>query len=166
VSDDYHVERLQKQDWERLKSLRMRSVFDAPSAFGTSIESMKARKDQFWSAQVETMACFVVFRHAQEGKEDLGLVRGAHDPRSIEHVWLLGMWVDPTARGHGLGLRLGEVVLDWARAINEVCAVKLEVAHDNRPAIELYERLGFKAAVNGQRDSGEHAKNVVYQYLL
>ena len=166
MSDDYHVERLQKREWRRLKSLRMRSVVDTPAAFGTSLESMKARKDEFWSAQVEHMACFVVCRHAQEGKEDLGLVRGTHDPESIEHVWLLGMWVDPTARGHGLGLRLGEAVLDWARAINEVCAVKLEVAHDNRPAIELYERLGFKATVNGQRDSGEPPKNVVYQYLV
>lgn len=127
---------------------------------------MKARKDEFWSAQVEHMACFVVCRHAQEGKEDLGLVRGVHDPESIERVWLLGMWVDPTARGHGLGLRLGEAVLDWARAIDEVCVVKLEVAHDNRPAIDLYERLGFKATVNGQRDSGEPSKNVVYQYLV
>ena len=127
---------------------------------------MKARKDQFWSAQVKHMACFVVCRLAQESKEDVGLVRGVHDPESIEHVWLLGMWVDPIARGHGLGLRLGQAVLDWARAIDEVCVVKLEVAHDNRPAIDLYERLGFKATVNGQRDSGEHPKNVVYQYLL
>ena len=166
MSDDYHVERLQKREWRRLKSLRIRSVVDTPAAFGTSLESMKARKDEFWSAQVEHMACFVVCRHAQEGKEDLGLVRGVHDPESIEHVWLLGMWVDPTARGHGLGLRLGQAVLDWARAIDEVCVVKLEVAHDNRPAIDLYERLGFKATVNGQRDSGEQPKNVVYQYLV
>ena len=166
MSDDYHVERIQKQDWQRLKSLRMRSVSDAPSAFGTSLESMKARKDQFWSTQVEHMACFVVCRLAQEGKEDLGLVRGVHDPESIEHVWLLGMWVDPTARGRGLGLRLGQAVLDWARARDEVCAVKLEVAHDNRPAIDLYERLGFKAIENGKRDSGEMPKNVVYQYLV
>ena len=166
MSEFYHVERLQKQDWQRLKSLRIRSVADAPAAFGTSLESMKARKDQFWSAQVENMACFVVCRLAQEGKEDLGLVRGAHDPESMEHVWLLGMWVDPITRGHGLGLRLGQAVLDWARALDEVSMVKLEVVHDNRPAVYIYERLGFKATVNGQREGGEQPKNVVYQYLV
>jgi ribosomal protein S18 acetylase RimI-like enzyme len=166
MTEDYHVERLQKQDWQRLKSLRMRSVSDAPAAFGTSLESMKARKDQFWSAQAEQMACFVVCRLAQEGKEDLGLVRGARDPESIEHVWLLGMWVDPVTRGHGLGLRLGQAVLEWARAIDEVCVVKLEVANDNRPAIDLYERIGFKATAQGQRDSGKQPKNLVYQYLF
>ena len=112
------------------------------------------------------MACFVVGRRAQEGKEDLGLVRGAHDPESIEHVWLLGMWVDPITRGHGLGLRLGQAVLDWARALDEVAMVKLEVVHDNKPAVYIYERLGFKATVNGQREGGEQPKNVVYQYLV
>lgn len=166
MSENYHMERLQKQDWQRLKSLRIRSVADAPAAFGTSIEAMKARKDQFWSTQVEKMACFVVYRLAQDGKEDLGLVRGTHDPESMEHVWLLGMWVDPITRGHGLGLGLGQAVLDWARATDEVCVVKLEVAHDNRPAIDLYERIGFKATTNGQREDGEQPKNIVYQYLL
>ena len=165
MSDCYHVERLQKQDWQRLKSLRMRSVSDAPSAFGTSLESMEARKDQFWSAQIENMACFVVYRLSQNGKEELGLVRGAHDPESSEYVWLLGMWVDPIARGCGLGLRLGQAVLDWARSMDEVCVVKLEVAHDNMPAIELYERLGFKATANGQEDGCEQSKNVLYQYF-
>ena len=166
MSEDYHVERLQKQDWQRLKSLRMRSVSDAPAAFGTSLESMKARKDEFWSAQVESMACFVVCQFAQNIKEDLGLVRGVQDPESIEDVWLLGMWVDPITRGHGLGMRLGQTVIDWARAIDEVCVVKLEVAHDNRPAITLYERIGFKAIGHGQREVGEQPENVVYQYLL
>ncbi len=166
MSDLYHIERLSKQDWQRLKSLRMRSVADAPAAFGTSQESMIACTDQFWSAQVENMACFVVGRLTQEGEEDLGLVRGAHDLESIEHVWLLGMWIDPTARGQGLGLRLGQAVIDWARALDEVSTVKLEVAHDNKPAIILYERLGFKATAHGQRDSGVQPKNIVYQYLV
>jgi len=166
MSEDYHVERLQKQDWQRLKSLRMRSVADAPLAFGTSLESMKARADDFWSAQVEDMACFVICRLAEDVKEDVGLVRGAHDPASIEDVWLLGMWVDPVTRGHGLGLRLGQAVLDWARALDEVSRVKLEVVHDNRPAIAIYENLGFKAITKGQMEDGEQPTNVVYQYLF
>ena len=166
MSELHQVERLQKEDWQRLKSLRMRSVADAPAAFGTSLESMKARPDHFWSSQVENMACFVVCRHTQEGKEDLGLVRGAHDPESIEHVWLLGMWVDPISRGHALGQRLGLAVLDWARQLGEVSVVKLEVAHNNRPAIDLYERLGFKATADGQGEGGGQPQEVEYQYLF
>ena len=166
MSDLYHVERLEKQDWQRLRALRMRSVADAPAAFGASLESMKARPDDFWSGQVESMACFVVCRLTQEGKDDIGLVRAAYDPESIEQVWLLGMWVDPISRGQALGERLGRAVLDWARQIDEVSVVKLEVFNNNRPAIDLYERLGFKATANGQREGGEQPKKVVYQYLV
>lgn len=162
----YQVERLQKHDWQRLKSLRMRSVADTPSAFGTSLECMKARTGAFWSTQVETMACFVVCHFHRDTRDDLGLVRGAHDPEAAEQVWLLGMWVDPIARGHGLGQELGQAVLDWARQLDEVCVVKLKVAHDNRPAIALYERLGFKATAHEQRDRAEQTQNVLYEYLL
>ena len=166
MSEMHRLERLHKQDWQRLKSLRIRSVSNAPEAFGTSLESMTARPDHFWAGQVETMACFVVYRLTQEGKEDLGLVRGAHEPESMEQVWLLGMWVDPLSRGHALGQRLALAVLEWARRIDEVSVVKLEVAHDNRPAIDLYERLGFKATAHEQGELVGRPQEIEYQYLL
>jgi len=166
MSELYHVERLEKHDWQRLRALRMRSVADAPAAFGASLESMKARPDDFWSGQVESMACFVVCRLTQEGKDDIGLVRAAYDPESIEQVWLLGMWVDPISRGQALGERLGRAVLDWARQIDEVSVVKLEVFNNNRPAIDLYERLGFKAVGHAQGQSAGQPQEVEYHYLL
>jgi ribosomal protein S18 acetylase RimI-like enzyme len=55
---------------------------------------------------------------------------------------LVGMWVDPTARGLGVGELLVRAVLA-AAAEQGLERVVLEVAHENEPAVALYRRLGF-----------------------
>jgi GNAT superfamily N-acetyltransferase len=57
---------------------------------------------------------------------------------------LISMWVDPAYRGQGIGRRLVEHVLDWARS-NGANSVSLWVTESNSPAIELYARCGFRS---------------------
>jgi GNAT superfamily N-acetyltransferase len=75
----------------------------------------------------------------------VGLV-GAHrnrdEPATVE---LVSMWVAPGSRGHGLGARLVELVIEWARE-GGAQRVALWVVRGNRPAIALYERAGFVTA--------------------
>jgi ribosomal protein S18 acetylase RimI-like enzyme len=54
------------------------------------------------------------------------------------------MWVDPAARGSGVADLLVRTVLESA-AEQGLERVVLEVAHENAPAVALYERLGFVA---------------------
>ena len=54
------------------------------------------------------------------------------------------MWVDPSARGRGVGERLVRSVVDDA-ATRGCSRVLLEVAHENARAVDLYERMGFVA---------------------
>ena len=56
--------------------------------------------------------------------------------------------VDPVRRRQGLGLALMEAVLAQVAA-EGVSRATLEVRRSNRPALRLYERLGFEVA--GQR---------------
>ena len=164
----YQIDRLEDYDWVRLKSLRLRSVNDAPEAFGSSLESMKIRPDEFWSSQVKQMACFVAYNPAQDEKRDVGLVRGVIDPQSSKQIWLLGMWIDPVARGHGLGERLTHEVFKWGRSLNTVSTVKLEVVDNNTHAIALYERLGFTLTGRSQAqvELRSHTTDIEYEYLL
>jgi GNAT superfamily N-acetyltransferase len=55
---------------------------------------------------------------------------------------LVSMWVDPRARGRGVGLALVEAVKDWAveAAADQLI---LWVADGNDSARRLYERCGF-----------------------
>lgn len=62
---------------------------------------------------------------------------------AVAHCGTLGMGVHPAYRGQGLGRRLLEACMAkaWAKGITRI---QLEARADNRPAIALYEKLGFR----------------------
>jgi ribosomal protein S18 acetylase RimI-like enzyme len=53
------------------------------------------------------------------------------------------MWVAPEVRREGMGRRLIEAVVEWARG-REMRDVKLMVTSVNHGAIAFYEQLGFR----------------------
>jgi ribosomal protein S18 acetylase RimI-like enzyme len=57
-------------------------------------------------------------------------------------VGLYGLWVEPEARGNGIGLALTGAVLDWARSCG-ARVVFLFVVAGNFEALALYRRAGF-----------------------
>jgi ribosomal protein S18 acetylase RimI-like enzyme len=52
------------------------------------------------------------------------------------------LYFEERRRGHGLGARAIDFAADWCRA-RGMDALRLEVAHDNEPALKLYRRAGF-----------------------
>jgi GNAT superfamily N-acetyltransferase len=55
---------------------------------------------------------------------------------------LTSLWVDPTARGKGIGGRLVQAVVDWSKS-RGFGRLFLWVAEGNAQAERLYERNGF-----------------------
>ena len=55
---------------------------------------------------------------------------------------MFAMWVDPSARGAGVGGALVGRVVDWARS-RSFPALRLLVARSNEAAVRLYMRRGF-----------------------
>jgi RimJ/RimL family protein N-acetyltransferase len=79
--------------------------------------------------------------------EDEGLIVGrlsiARDQHpASRHVADLGLMVAMTHRRQGIGTRLLETALDWARQ-SEVRKLELHVFPHNEAAIKLYEKFGF-----------------------
>ncbi|MFC4930632.1 GNAT family N-acetyltransferase [Massilia sp. GCM10023247] len=70
----------------------------------------------------------------------------ARPERAARHRCLLGMGVHRDHRRHGLGARLLDTALGWARAQPGIDWVDLEVMSNNLPARRLYERSGFAFA--------------------
>jgi [ribosomal protein S18]-alanine N-acetyltransferase len=63
-------------------------------------------------------------------------------PKLLRRARLYSIAVHPSAQGRGYGMLLLQRCIDLARA-SGFSHLTLEVRSDNRPAITLYERLGF-----------------------
>ena len=90
---------------------------------------------------------------AFEGAEVIGTLTLLGGPyRRTQHVASLGLGVIQSWWGNGVGTRLLELGLLWARENPLLSKVNLQVYHTNQRAISLYERYGFQREGYLRRD--------------
>ena len=63
--------------------------------------------------------------------------------KHTHHAYLGFMYVVPEHRGKGVNRLIIDALSKWARAQN-ITELRLDVYHDNSPAIAAYEKAGFK----------------------
>ncbi|MHC5010036.1 MAG: GNAT family N-acetyltransferase [Planctomycetota bacterium] len=137
----WRIDRMTPEDWERVRAIRLRSLADAPDAFGTTLAEDEVRPLAEWRTRLENPEA-ATFLATADG-EDVGLVTGvAYDGRPGA-AGLFGMWVAPESRGHGIGGALVDAVVTWARAAG-FDRILLDVGDDNGPATGLYRSRGFE----------------------
>jgi GNAT superfamily N-acetyltransferase len=130
---------LKPGDEDRLKSIRLRALREAPDAFGSTYLEVAARPPESWTSQLNSLVTHI----AVIDDQDVGVVRGSPDEVSASRVWLISMWVAPEARGRGVGEALVRSIVDWAKRAAAIELV-LEVGVHNDPARALYKRMGFE----------------------
>jgi GNAT superfamily N-acetyltransferase len=148
VSDDVGIRLATRGEWERVRELRLRSLGDAPDAFGSTLDRERRLGEAGWIDWIEgwegaTNVMFV----AERDDRWIGMALGSRTGEEPE-AHLYGMWVDPAWRGRGIGARLVDRVLGWARSWG-AGSVILAVTETNEDAAAFYERLGF--ADTGER---------------
>jgi GNAT superfamily N-acetyltransferase len=127
-----------------LRDLRLRSLSDAPEAFGQTAGEAAGRVDEEWRQQVraaasgERRAWFVA--ESSFPARAVGLVNGRRRPP--DEVMVFSMWVEPESRRLGVGRELIDALEAWARDWGARRSV-LWVFAGNEPALRFYERLGF-----------------------
>ena len=143
------VRRIEPDDGDLLRELRLRSLRDAPEAFGQTVEDATAREVEDWqqlarqSSAGERRAWFIA---EDESGRPAGLVQGRRRPP--EHLLIFSMWVDPSVRRSGVGRQLIEAVEAWALMWGGRHSV-LWVFGTNEPALRFYRRLGFEVELEG-----------------
>jgi len=142
------IRKIRADEGQRLRAIRVRAISDAPSAFGSTLDDTLARTDAYWDARVT---------HAAVGDESVlfvaenlegwvGLVGGYLEDFAVTaSVKLISMWVAPASRGQGIGRKLVEQIIVWARQRPGAQHVSLWVTENNAAAIALYERCGFRS---------------------
>lgn len=133
-------------DADALRGIRLAALHHDPGSFSTTHDEALALGPEVWLERAtgsDTVRNIV----AELDGRLVGLVAGI---RERDHVELVSMWTAPDARGHGVGRRLVEAVLEWAGSL-DVDDVRLWVVRGNDPAFRLYERCGFH--LTGEEDT-------------
>jgi ribosomal protein S18 acetylase RimI-like enzyme len=143
------IEAMRPDDWELMRDIRLRALADAPFAFSSTHAAERDRPESFWRSCANWSAPRgAAFVAVEEGRAIAlaGVYVDRADP-SLAH--LISMWVEPAARGRGLGRALVDRAIAWA---SQEGAARLElwVTETNGAALRLYESCGF--ALTGERE--------------
>jgi ribosomal protein S18 acetylase RimI-like enzyme len=139
------IRRVAPEDWGEMKRARLAALATDRMAFGSTLEAEAALSDAIWmerareSATSDHRATWVAC--ADDGRM-LGMV-GAHV--EAQGPSLFGMWVEPAARGAGLGGRMLDALIGWVEARHPAAAISLSVNPTLAAAVRLYESRGFRA---------------------
>ena len=133
-----------------IKRVRLRSLVDAPYAFGVrTFEEEAALPDSHWhqlAAQVGGQApewrdrcvSYVVL----DGDDACGTATCYLCPRVPRQAYFTSAWIDPRYRRRGLGRQLVDAAIAWATA-HGAEQLRLWVDDTNPAAAEFYRALGF-----------------------
>lgn len=138
------IRRFRPDEVEVYKSLRMNALADAPYAFGSTLAEAQSRTQHEWQQRFNSgvKSDLDLALIAEAEWEPAGLVWGkiGEDQPATAHLYQ--MWVAPAWRKKGIGAKLVQAVIEWAREMG-AARLELDVTLNNPPAVALYEGLGF-----------------------
>lgn len=95
------VRRIRPDEGLRLRALRLRALADAPLAFGSTLAREEAFADEVWQDRADRGAAGEgrVTYVAEDGDWWVGMVTGLVDDPDEPRLEVVGMFVEPVARG-------------------------------------------------------------------
>lgn len=131
------VRRVDGDDWELWREIRLRSLLDSPDAFGSTYDAELGFAEADWRQRLKRGPRVLVLA------DDRPVAMGGGFPLPGHRLMVFGMWTDPAHRGRGHARAVLDVVVGWAR--ERGLAVELHVNVANPAARTAYERYGFVA---------------------
>ncbi len=136
------VVQIGEDDIARLREIRLEALRSHPEAFSADPDVWETFTTERWRALLKSSDWFA----AVDGGDWMGIAAFSREGNSkkTEHLGSLGaMYVRAKYRGKGVGDALISAILE--HAAQRIEQIKLTVNADNKPAIALYERHGFRA---------------------
>ena len=130
------IARLGEQEWDVYRDVRLASLEEAPSAFGSLRATERDRTEAEWRDRLTHRTQFV----AREAGRPIATVGCLAEAKGV--MELVSMWVAPPARGTGVADLLVDAVVSEAR--DRGCATVMAwISEGNDAAERLYARHGF-----------------------
>ena len=131
------VQEITANEWQRLRSIRLKSLEESPHAFAGTFEAESAEDEISWRSKFEKLDFLIA---TVDGVDGAVLSVEVLDGDFGATCWIGGCWSDPQFRGKGLMRAMftfiDEQEKDWK-------IQGLGVWTDNYKAIAAYEKLGF-----------------------
>lgn len=129
-------------DYEVVRTIRLRCLREEPDAFGSTYEREVAFTDAVWIDRLRPDGNPHFLAEAPDGTP-VGIVAGVPDYAAADVANLVAMWVDPGARGTGAADELIAEVIRWAEGAG-YRAMSLHATEGNVRAERAYQRHGFQ----------------------
>lgn len=134
------IRRLGPEDIGDYRHIRLAALATAPDAFGSTYDAEVARPAANHAARLTTS--IVVAAYIDDRIVGMLGCQRYDGGRETHKAFLWGFYVEPHHRRTGLARSLIEAALDAMQPSVE--QILLTVVATNRPAIALYERVGFR----------------------
>lgn len=121
-------------NWRTYRDLQLGSLHLAPDAYGSTFAEKSAEGEEFWVARVTGSYTLMAWDADLAG----GTATGIPDQHETGTGEIVGVWVEPSVRGRGVGEALILDLVDWARdAAARAIAPWVSDANDAARAIDL-----------------------------
>ncbi len=116
---DTEIRRARPEEWPVYRQVRLTALAEAPYAFMSTLEQEQGFGEDIWRQRLgsPTAATFLAWREGEPAGTATGKTDDPADEYAVPDAWqLVGMWVDPRARGLGVADELVDMVANHARA--------------------------------------------------
>lgn len=139
------VERLTARALQAYRALMLEAYASVPDAFTSTAQERALAPEAWWIRRLDDPSGLSLVLGAWQGEALVGTVALEFSDRSkLRHKGhVIGLYVQPVARGQGVAAALMAQALECARQRPGLLVLTLTVTEGNRAAESLYRSFGF-----------------------
>jgi ribosomal protein S18 acetylase RimI-like enzyme len=155
------------------RNLRLNALQEFPTAFSSSFEDQVNRDLAYWQKYIELAQDknteIMIMAYDGDKMIGMGVIFWDDKPKIKQVAHMAAIYVDKNYQGKGIGYRLVKTLIEEAKKVKQLRKLKLEVESTNKPAYELYKKLGFEEIGLSKGEifhDGKYYDNILMELLL
>lgn len=160
MNKELQINKFLPEQWREYKNLRLISLQDEPSAFGSSYEKESKFTDEKWKERLRDEKNKILFY--RENNILVGMIVARLTDNNIAYI--IGVYVIKNARRKGIAKKLMEYLIKELLIYSNIKILKLSVNANQTPALTLYKNFNFKIIGKEKTKMGDG--NFYDEYLM